>query len=56
MIDRKLALPYDNYNHRLTFGVVKDTDGNLWESDEQGIFTLYKKSKITKTLAELNGF
>ena len=56
MINRKLALPYDNYNHRLTFGVVKDTDGNLWESDEQGIFTLYKKSKISKTLAELNGF
>ena len=56
MIDRKLALPYDNYNHRLTFGVVKDVDGNLWESDEQGIFTLYKKSKTSKTLAELNGF
>lgn len=58
-IERGWAKPYSEYASRLTFGIVADNKGNLYKSDEDGMFTKYipSKGKNDKiSLSELNGF
>lgn len=59
LIKRKAALPYDAYLNRMDSEMYFDKrSNNYYIEDKQnlGTYFLYKKTKISKTLSQINGF